>query len=527
MVSLNKSEIQNILRRNPSLKDKLYSWGFLFTNADINIDGYPFYGNWVKESLGKFKLIVYPRQTFYKSVQQENFYLLIGHAYNPYSMCNDEDTIVKEMCDYGFNSAEFWKLLNQLTGIYTFICYVDGNLYLIGDATCMQSSFYSVQDTHVYISTHTNLIADYLDLKWSDYATELCNYKFFKLLGNAMPGDITTFDEVKRLVPNHYVCFAENGLVSHHRFFAPENHNLSVTESAEKSAEILTNNLQLISKKWSRASISMTGGCDSKTTLSCAKPVYNRFGYFSYISSESEKVDAEAAHRICGAMDLPHSIYKISESDSDFKDIEDIRRILRWNSGDILDNNRNDVRKRAFFMNVDDFDIEVKSWASEIGRAYYSKRFNGRKSFGDKPTPRKCTTMYKFFLNNRKLVKQTDMVFEQYLNEFFEQAKDDPVDWQEQFFWEYRVPSWNGLVITGEHRFSFDITIPYNNRLLLEILLSVPIEDRISDTVYKEIRKQQNPLVDKTGIAVTNLKHTKNREKAESIYYSVHSRIDF
>ena len=56
-------------------------------------------------------------------------------------------------------------------------------------------------------------------------------------------------------------------------------------------------------------------------------------------------------------MDLPHSIYKISESDSDSEDIEDIRRILRWISGDILDNNRNDVRKRAFFMNVDDFDM--------------------------------------------------------------------------------------------------------------------------------------------------------------------------
>lgn len=527
MISLNKSDIQNILQRNPSLKDKLYSWGFLFTDSAIDESDYPFYGNWITEELGQYKLIVYPNQTFYKCVQHDIFYLLIGHAYNPYSMCSDENAILKEMCRYGFNSVGFWDLLNQLTGIFTLICYVDGCLYLIGDATCMQTTFYSVKDSRTYISTHTNLIADYLDLKWSDYATELCNYKFFKLLGNAMPGDITTFDEVKRLVPNHYVCFTEDKVVTHHRFFAPRNHNLSVAEAAEKSSIVLKNNLQLISKKWNRASISMTGGCDSKTTLSCAKSVYDKFDYFSYISSESEKVDAEAAHQICKSMNLPHSIYRISESDSDFADIEDIRKILRWNSGDILDNNSNDVRKRAFFMNMNDFDIEIKSWASEIGRAYYSKRFNGRKSFGDKPTPRKCTTMYKFFLNNRKLVKQTDKVFEHYLNDYFEQASDSPVDWQDQFFWEYRVSSWNGLVITGEHRFSFDITIPYNNRLLLELLLSVPIEDRISDAVYKEIRKQQNPLVDKNGIAVINLKHTKNRERAENIYYSIHSKIHF
>ena len=97
--------------------------------------------------------------------------------------------------------------------------------------------------------------------------------------------------------------------------------------------------------------------------------------------------------------------------------------------------------KTYFFADSEDFDVEVKSWASEIGRAYYSKRFPGRKNFGKKPTPRKCTTMYKFFLNNRKLVKQTDEIFKKYLKEYFQQTERNPVEWQEQLFWEYRVPS--------------------------------------------------------------------------------------
>ena len=83
------------------------------------------------------------------------------------------------------------------------------------------------------------------------------------------------------------------------------------------------------------------------------------------------------------------------------------------------------------------------------------------------------------------------------------------------------------MVITGEHRYSFDITIPYNNRKLFEILLSVPIENRINDTVYKMIRTKMNPNIDATGIAVTNLKHTKNREKAENIYYIINSKLWF
>lgn len=85
------------------------------------------------------------------------------------------------------------------------------------------------------------------------------------------------------------------------------------------------------------------------------------------------------------------------------------------------------MRKRHYFNKIDDFDVEVKSWVSEALRAYFSKRFNNRENFGPKPTPRKCTTMYKFFLSNRKLVKNVDEMFEDYLNNYFEQAKENPL----------------------------------------------------------------------------------------------------
>lgn len=36
-----------------------------------------------------------------------------------------------------------------------------------------------------------------------------------------------------------------------------------------------------------------------------------------------------------------------------------------------------------------------------------------------------------------------------------------------------------------------------------------------------------NPMIDETGIAVTNLNHTKKREIAENIYYVIHSKVPF
>ena len=36
---MNKTDIQHIMQKNPSLKQKLYAWGFVFTNFDISENG--------------------------------------------------------------------------------------------------------------------------------------------------------------------------------------------------------------------------------------------------------------------------------------------------------------------------------------------------------------------------------------------------------------------------------------------------------------------------------------------------------
>lgn len=518
--------VKTIVTEHPELREKLYARGFLFTDSQINEEKYPFYNQWKKIIINEYILLLAKGQKGFVEQKDDTTFILIGHAYNPISMCSKENEILIKLLSCKFLGDKFFDEFNKITGIFTFIAIKGGRVYILGDPTCMQTTFYTQIKGKLYISSHTNMLGELLNLKRDSYVKRLSEYRFFPLLGNALPGDLTQFREVKRLVPNHYVILNLEKLVIK-RFYWPNKSKVTEKIIVENVSEILKNNLCLIAEKWNKPAISMTGGCDSKTTLACVEGKYDCFSYFSYISSESEAVDAKAARKICEKLGLEHKTYLIQENDSDYKSIEEIRTILEWNTGDIIPINKNDVRKRAFFANIDEFDVEVKSWASEIGRAYYSKRFNGRKKFGNKPTPRKCTTMYKFFLHNRKLVRDTDKVFKEYIEKYFEQAKENPIEWQEQLFWEYRVSSWNGLVITGEHRYSFDITIPYNNRILLELLLSAPIEARINDSIYKRIRERMNSSIDAIGISVTNLKHTKRREKVENIYYMIHSKIPF
>lgn len=510
-----------------NFRAQLFRMGFLFTDyvssVEEVINVYPFYGQWFFKKIQHYCLVVSKYQKFFIKEKDNQIIILVGHAYNPFTGDFQEDVILEQMLK---DKYSFLNVLNQLTGIFTLIVVNDEEVKVYGDATCMQSTFWGSVNNHMYVSSHTNLIKDIANIEWDSYVERLVNYPFFKLLGNALPGDLTQFKDIKRLTPNFCAkCFNLKWTVE--RFYLPKNLNLLPEDIADQVGVLLSKNLLLISKKWRSPAISCTGGCDSKTTLACASGLYDSFSYFSYISNPEEEVDALAAENILKSIGKKNKIYRIPESDDSFNDIEEARRILNYNSGNICETNKNDVRKRAYFEKVKDFDVEVKSWASEIGRAYYSKRFNNRMDFGEKPTPRKCTAMYKFFLHNIKLIKETDNVFKNYIETYFQQDPVSPIDWQEQFFWEYRVPSWNGLVITGEHRYSFDITIPYNNRYILELLVSAPIKDRINDTVYTLIRNRKNSIIDQTGISVVNVKHTTRRAKLEDIYYRIMTNIIF
>lgn len=511
-----KEDFIELLNQYPQKKDKVYNRGFYFTDALVDDNSFPFYGLWNLVKIGdKYNLLVHPFQQYSLDEKEDRTVVMVGHAYNPFTGDFDNVEIVKKVNGGGIS------YINELTGVFTFILIYNGNVKIIGDASGMQTTYYSYHDGHVHVSSHSYLLGDLLNLEWDPYVKELTSYKFFKLLGNSLPGNLSQFKEVKRVIPNHEVNMSDSG-VKVERFYVPSKKSLTLDQIAEKVAKLMNKNMQLIAKKWEKPAISMSGGCDSKTTLACAVGLYDKFRYFSYTSEPKETVDAEAAKTICNAIGQEHWTDVIP----DLEDIEITRAIMARNVGYGRDNNRSDVRKRRYYEDTDKFDIEVKSWASEIGRAYYSKRFNGRKQFG-KPTPRKLTTMYKFFMHNRLLVRKTDKVFKEYLTKYFERAESNPIDWQEQLFWEFRVPSWNGRVITGEHRYSFDITIPYNNRLILELLVSAPIEDRINDTVYKMIRKKMNPIIDETGIAVTNVLHTDRRAQMENLYYTIHSKLPF
>ena len=76
-------------------------------------------------------------------------------------------------------------------------------------------------------------------------------------------------------------------------------------------------------------------------------------------------------------------------------------------------------------------------------------------------------------------------------------------------------------------RSCFDITIPYNNRVFLDLLLRVQLEDRISDRHHLDMKKLMNKKLYDMNIRVVNLNETDRRKKLINLYYIINTHLPY
>ena len=525
-------EMRKIMDEKPQYRDKLYCRGFLITtDSAIDMNNYPFYGNWRKITLSDQVTLYCHSSVSAYTVRVGNYtHFLIGHAYNPFTMQEKEEEILNELGDaINTSASKYWEKESELTGVFCVGYVENGKVIFSTDCTGMQLIFYGTHSGRMYVTSHAKLAADICDFKQTDYVTRLTHSKFYRYWGTWLPGDLSPYAELKRVQPNF--SYQWNGAQSEFtfkRYFPTKKINEVSRSDCDKVmaeiAEVMKNNMVLISQKWGKkAAVSVTGGRDSTSTLASANGVYDKFQYFSYQSNENESVDAEAAHKICKYLGLEHKIYTIPDNDLDYPDIDIYRKILECNAGCIGHNNPNDVRKRIFFDQSDDFDVEVKSWVSELGRGEAQNKY-GMLKWPQKPTPGYFRCMWKVIINPR-LIYESNAIFKQYLETYYDEKSLSYLPWMDYFYWEFSWSGGEGTFLTSEHKFSYDITIPFNNRKLLEKVFTLPLDMRIQHQVPIYIIKYNNPKVSEANVLVKNVAHTNLWTTVIRTYLRIFSKI--
>ena len=534
MANLNATEIQKKLEGKEYLQVKLYTNGFLISDLAITpAEGYPFFGNWHEIRIQKYCFCVHKHASLWTFEHDDAVFFIVGHAVDPFDKLADEISILKKLSSaFQLSVEEYYKAQADLTGIFCTGVVFRNELYISNDCTGMQIVYYGTVNGHHYISSHSKLIADLTGLTQSEYIERVVGSRFYHYMGTWLPGDLSPYEDIRRLVPNHYVHIREDGEEEIVRFFPTEEINETAEPEAYKEtihwlSDLMHETLYLYAKKWpdKKAAISLTGGRDSTTTLACANGLYDRFAYFSYISNEAEKVDAFAAEEICQNLGLQHEIYEIPQYDAESSDVEALTAVLECNAGCIGRSNSNDVRKRLYFIQNPEYDVEIKSWVNELGRGSQYVKYNKR-SFPKKPTASYCRALHKIYISPR-LIHDTDHVFREYLRKYYSDDVFQKAPWMELYWWEFCWSGGEGLFLTAEHRTSSEIAIPFNNRRYVSRMLSVPLEKRRTDSIPKDIIQLMNPKIADTGVVIKDVEHTDKRARLMRAYLEVFSRLRF
>ena len=524
----NWAYIKENIEHFPEYKSSIFEQGFLITNQNLTIgDAFPFFGNWRQEILSdSFHIWLHCRQKLYTTEKNGITYFLIGHAYNPFSNQADEIDILRTLAEQSQGSFELGlQTINDLTGLFVLGMIAGERMTFCGDFESMRTAYYGNIDGHFYLCSHEELVAQFEQLHRDDYVTKLEHYRWYHLYGEGLPGDISHYHELKKLICNNYVIYSDGKFKTVRIWPRKPIHmcadETEYHETVHQIAGIMKSNLGLIAQKWVRPAVSVTGGRDSKGSLAASIHVKEKYQYFSYNSQPAEKVDCDAAEAICKAVGVPHITYEIPLDKSIYPEYDLVRAILCANSNRRYFNH-NDIMKRIYLRKKNPFDVEAKSWTSEIGRAFYYKRYGVRR-MQKKCTARRVNAMNNIFLMNPALMYATDTRYRDYLRSTAYNEHMFNYDWSDIIDLEMRDSRWGADVLSCEHMFSHDVTVPYNNRHLSDLMLMVPLADRIADRTHIDFTHELCPAIDATNISVKDVAHNNKRMWMDKIYYFITS----
>lgn len=521
---LSQTEFKKALENRPDLQKFLFIRGFLIADREIeDMSGFPFYGNWKAEKHGDWYFMAHnlTGMHIYETADGKIFFLM-GHAYNPFTMEHEEQPVLARIAE-SYGTEAYIDRINEITGVFVLGVMENGKAEFLVDPSGMQSACYGKVGDTFYISSHPQLIGDLCNLTMDGFVKELIAYKWYgRVFGPYLPIDLSPFAEVKRIVPSIYYDYMDGAV--HHKRFWPLEH-IEIADDAEAydkcirdTAQILKNNMELVSRKWKHPAISLTGGIDSNTTFAAANGIYDRFETFSYVSAEKEIRDAEAAKKIADRFGVKHTVYNVPQDASTLADYDLKVEIQAHNSGYIATRYGNESRKRVYLQEHCDIDVEVKSWVSETIRGYFFKHFARKKM--PPLSPKVYRDLYKIFITNRKLAHKIDRLFETFIPEFEYDKIPEEYPNSSIYYNELMWGSWGGLNIS-EMKFCFDITFIYNNRIFLDNMFHVPLEKQISDQHHLDMKKYLNPELYDMNIRVVNMKETDFRAHMLNVIFTL------
>ena len=209
-------------------------------------------------------------------------------------------------------------------------------------------------------------------------------------------------------------------------------------------------------------------------------------------------------------------IYAIPDTNEEVKDFEVLKNIINHNSSYFKNTADHEIRKMITLYRLNDFDIELKSWASETARVFLERKYKVK--MPERLTERHFSIFQTRYFLTPDLLNKSDDIYRNFMKEIGLTGPIFNFEHTDLFYWEVRMGAW-GTSVVSSLDFCHNVTMPINNRKLIELFLSFPHEDRKTDKVHKKVIELTNKKIHDMDVEIKNLYFHSYRIWLEKIYY--------
>ncbi|MEZ5831501.1 MAG: hypothetical protein R3D05_09995 [Dongiaceae bacterium] len=410
------------------------------------------------------------------------FMALIGHCIDLAEPSNDEAAIVLELLRRATEEGIDAMLahIDDLFGRFAAVCRVAGDWCVFADA-CATRTVYFAEDRPA-IASHSTMLGDLIG--------GTPRMEIFQHYWCALPGNASPVAGVRVLPANFALDLASRRM----RRFWPR------TDRNERAPAVLIDELDrlldtaanAVAARW-KPILSLTAGLDSRLSLS----VYHRMPdlvAFTYHRDQRDTTDVEVARRLCERLGIEHRrlvpveyrcarrAYELIEAIPDCTFDKSVAPIY-------LDG----------FQGNDPAVIHVRSSLAEIGRAFW--RYHPGMPTTIDPDNWTQVSLARATIGLPKREEAADYMRRE-MRRFFQAvgyASIDPrspeirgYDVWDLVYMEHRMSTWHAQALLGSDM-TFDTSILFNSRRILDLLMAVPLPDRRNATLFRMIIARRCP----------------------------------